>query len=106
MKLFQISLVVLVLVISLIIALPSWATTLPSLVSNSDFFEVGQKVVWLYKARSDSADVHTIPAEVVKLGDKKVQIKVRRKNNEFINRWVNRNKLKNVSSFEEVNSDN
>ncbi|MBW4596452.1 MAG: hypothetical protein KME46_26990 [Brasilonema angustatum HA4187-MV1] len=106
MKLFQISLVVLVLVINLIIAFPSWATTLPSLVSNSDYFEVGQKVVWLYKARSDSANVHKIPAEVVKLGDKQVQIKVRKKNNGFINRWVNRNKLKNVSSLEEVNSDN
>ncbi|MBP5976318.1 hypothetical protein HW132_27205 [Brasilonema sp. CT11] len=102
MKLFQISLVVLVLVINLIIAFPSWAGTFPSLVSNSNSFEVGQKVVWLYKARSDSADVHKVPAEVVKLGDKQVQIKVRKKNNGFINRWVNRNKLKNVSNLEEA----
>lgn len=101
MNLFQISLVVLILVIHLMIAFPSWAETSPSLVSNPDYFEVGQKVVWLYKARADSADVHKIPAEVIKLGDKQVQIKVRKKNNGFINRWVNRNRLENVSNIEE-----
>lgn len=101
MNLFQISLVVLILVIHLMIASPSWAETPPSLVSNPDYFEVGQKVFWLYKARADSAGVRKIPAEVIKLGDKQVQIKVRKKNNGFINRWVNRNRLENVSNIEE-----
>ncbi len=101
MKLFQVSLVVLVLVINLLIAGSSKAETPPSLVSNPHYFEVGQKVVWLYKARADSANVHKIPAEVVKLGDKQVQIKVSTNNNGFINRWVNRNKLENIFNIEE-----
>lgn len=99
MKLFQVFLVVLVLVLNLVIAFPSWAKT-SSLVNNSDDFEVGQKVIWLYKARADFDDVHKIPAEVVKLSDKQVKIKVR-KNHEFISRWVNRNKLEKVHPIQE-----
>ncbi|GAB1540123.1 hypothetical protein NUACC21_27920 [Scytonema sp. NUACC21] len=86
--------------LNLVIAFPSWAKTSSSLVNNPDEFEVGQKVIWLYKARADFADIHKIPAEVVKLGDKQVQIKVR-KNNEFINRWVNRNKLEKFHNVKE-----
>jgi hypothetical protein len=92
MKLFPISFAVLVLLINLVVACPSWAAVHLSLVDNPHYFEVGQKVIWLYKARSDSADVQKIPAEVVKLSSKQVQIKVQ-KNNQFINRWVNPNKL-------------
>lgn len=95
MKVFPISLVVLVFLINLVVACPSWAETPPSLVSNSDYFQVGQKVIWLYKARADSANVQRIPAEIVKLGPKQVQIKVSKRNNEFTNRWVNRNRLEN-----------
>ena len=95
MKVFPISLVVLVFLINLVVACPSWAETPSSLVSNSDYFQVGQKVIWLYKARGDSADVQRIPAEIVKLGSKQVQIKVSKRNNEFTNRWVNPNKLEN-----------
>jgi hypothetical protein len=91
MKLFRVTLVILVLVLNLTIAFPSWAKT-PSFVNDADDFQVGQKVIWLYKARADFDEVRKIPAEVVKLSDKQVQIKVR-KNNEFINRWVNPNKL-------------
>jgi hypothetical protein len=95
MKVFPISLVVLVFLINLVVACPSWAETPPSLVSNPDYFQVGQKVIWLYKARADSANVQRIPAEIVKLGPKQVQIKVSKRNNEFTNRWVNRNRLEN-----------
>lgn len=93
MKLFRTTLVVLVLLVNLVVASPSWAEIPTSLTSNSDYFQVGQKVIWLYKVRADSRDVQKIPAEVVKLGSKQVQIKVDKHNSEFINRWVNRDKL-------------
>lgn len=95
MKNLRISLVVLVFLINLVVACPSWAETPPALVSNLDYFQVGQKVIWLYKARADSVDVQRIPAEIVKLGSKQVQIKVPKRNQEFVNRWVNRNRLEN-----------
>ncbi|MEH2271469.1 MAG: hypothetical protein V7K68_24120 [Nostoc sp.] len=95
MKLFQITLVVLVLLINLALAFPSWAESTLSLTSNPNYFEVGQKVIWLYKPRTDSSDVQRIPAEVVKLSSKQVQIKVYKHNKEFVNRWVNPNKLEN-----------
>ncbi|BAZ49907.1 hypothetical protein NIES4103_25200 [Nostoc sp. NIES-4103] len=93
MKLFQIILVVLMLLVNLVIASPSWADRPLDLINN---FEVGQKVIWLYKPRADSADVQKIPAEIVKLGSKQVQIKVYRPNKEVINRWVNRNRLESL----------
>ncbi|MDZ8187992.1 MAG: hypothetical protein RMX96_24465 [Nostoc sp. ChiSLP02] len=95
-KFLQITVVLLVLVSNLVVASPTWAKTAPSLISNTDNFEVGQKVIWLYKARGDSANIQKIPAEVVKLGSKEVQIKVHKTKNEFVNRWVNPNKLENV----------
>lgn len=95
MKLFQITLVVLVLLINLAVAFPSWGESTLSLTSNPSYFEVGQKVIWLYKSRADSSDVQRIPAEIVKLSSKQVQIKVSKHNNEFVNRWVNPNKLEN-----------
>ncbi|OUL26347.1 hypothetical protein [Nostoc sp. 106C] len=101
MKVFPISLVVLVLVINLVVASPSWADSSSSLMSNTDYFEVGQKVIWLYKPRADSTDVQRIPAEIVKLGTKQVQIKVPKHNNEFVNRWVNRNRLENFPKIKE-----
>ncbi|MEH2148270.1 MAG: hypothetical protein V7K63_08905 [Nostoc sp.] len=96
MKLLQITLVVLVLLINLAIAFPSWAESTLSLTSNPNYFEVGQKVIWLYKPRTDSSDIQRIPAEVVKLSSKQVQIKVYKHNKEFVNRWVNPNKLENL----------
>ncbi|MCF2149674.1 hypothetical protein IQ276_025225 [Desmonostoc muscorum LEGE 12446] len=90
-KFFQTTVVLLVLLIELAVASPTWAKTAPS----PDYFEVGQKVIWLYKARGDSTDIQRIPAEVVKLGSKEVQIKVHKNKNEFVNRWVNPNKLEN-----------
>ncbi len=101
MKLFQISLAILVLLITLAVALPSWAESTPSLTSNSNYFEVGQKVIWLYKPRTDSSDVQRIPAEIVKLSSKQVQIKVYKHNNEFVNRWVNPNKLERSQKIKE-----
>ncbi|MEH2205622.1 MAG: hypothetical protein V7K53_16325 [Nostoc sp.] len=99
MKLFQITLVVLVLLINLAVAFPSWADSTPSLTSNPNNFQVGQKVIWLYKPRTDSGDVQRIPAEIVKLSSKQVQIKVYKHNNEFVNRWVNPNKLENSTKI-------
>ncbi|MEH1839860.1 MAG: hypothetical protein V7L20_14065 [Nostoc sp.] len=101
MKLFQITLVVLVLLINLAISFPSWAEKPPSLTSNTGYFQVGQKVIWLYKPRADSSDVQRIPAEVVKLSSKQVQIKVYKHNHEFVNRWVNPNKLENSQKVKE-----
>ncbi|MBD2525781.1 hypothetical protein [Nostoc sp.] len=101
MKLFQITLVVLVLLINLVIAFPSWAEKMPSSNNNPDYFQVGQKVIWLYKARADSSDVQRIPAEVVQLSSKQVQIKVYKHNHEVVNRWVNPNKLENLKKVKE-----
>lgn len=56
-------------------------------------FEIGQRVIWLYKARANYGNVHRIPVEVVKLGPKRVKIKVQIRNSEFVNRWVNRGRL-------------
>ncbi|BAT53868.1 hypothetical protein NOS3756_28310 [Nostoc sp. NIES-3756] len=92
MKIFPLSFAVLMLLINLVVTSPSWALTNIALVHNPNF-EVGQKVIWLYKPRPDATDVQKIPAEVVKLSPKQVQIKVRKKNNEFVNRWVDPNKL-------------
>ncbi|MEH1804108.1 hypothetical protein [Nostoc sp.] len=99
MKLFQITLVVLILLINLAVAFPSWAESTLALTSNLNNFQVGQKVIWLYKPRADSSDVQRIPAEIVKLSSKQVQIKVYKHNNEFVNRWVNPNKLENSTKI-------
>lgn len=92
------SLFVLLLGINLIISFPALAEDSPSVMGHSETLEVGQKVIWLYKVRADSTEVHKIPAEVVKLGSKQVQIKFRKTNNEFINRWVNRNRIESFPS--------
>ena len=101
MKIFPLSLVMLVLLINLVVASPSWAESSSSLMSNPDYFQVGQKVIWLYKPRSDSTNIQRIPAEIVKLGTKQVQIKVSLQNNEFVNRWVSRDRLENLPKMKE-----
>ncbi|MCC5641162.1 hypothetical protein LC593_36230 [Nostoc sp. CHAB 5844] len=70
MKKFPLSFTVLVLLINLVVAYPSWTVTEVSLINNPNYFEVGQKVIWFYKARTDAADVQKIPAAVVKLSFK------------------------------------
>jgi hypothetical protein len=92
MKILKIALMTLILLINLAIAAPSWADVIPHFSANSDYF-IGQKVVWLYKARADSENTQRIPGEVVKLGSKQVQVKVHKNQNEFVNRWVNRDRL-------------
>ncbi|MBD2534424.1 hypothetical protein H6G97_34945 [Nostoc flagelliforme FACHB-838] len=92
MKILKIALMTLILLINLAIAAPSWADVTSHLSANSDYF-VGQKVIWLYKARADSENTQRIPGEVVKLGSKQVQVKVQKNKNEFVNRWVNRDRL-------------
>lgn len=99
------SLLVLLLGINLIIAFPTLAENSPSVIDSSEALEVGQKVIWLYKVRADSSDVHKIPAEVVKLGSKQVKIKFRKTNNELINRWVNRNRIESFPSVQNTDSD-
>ena len=71
MKILKIALMTLILLINLAIAAPSWADVTSHLSTNSDYF-VGQKVIWLYKARADSENTQRIPGEAVKLGSKKV----------------------------------
>lgn len=56
-------------------------------------FKVGQRVIWLYQSRAGYGCVQRIPVEVVKLGPKRVQIKVQKCNSEFVNRWVNQSRL-------------
>ncbi len=94
MKLFQITLVFLMLFINLVTPLNAWADEAGHSSKHSDYL-VGQKLVWLYKARADSNNVQRIPVEIVKLGSKQVQVRVRKDNNEFVNRWVNRDRLEN-----------
>ncbi|QLE59238.1 hypothetical protein FD725_01920 [Nostoc sp. TCL26-01] len=91
MKNFPIALMTLILLINLVVSAPSWADQ-TQLNFSSDYF-IGQKVTWLYKARADSEKIQRIPAQVVKLGSKQIQIKVQNKKNEFINRWVSRDRL-------------
>ncbi|MBK1986936.1 hypothetical protein A0J48_005160 [Sphaerospermopsis aphanizomenoides BCCUSP55] len=101
MQLFRFASLVLVIVVNLIIALPSWAETPSSSNSNPDYFQVGQKVIWLYKSRADSSDIQRITVEIVKLGSKQIQIKVPLRKNEFCHRWVNRSKLENFHSLKD-----
>lgn len=97
MKVLPMSVVVLLLGINFFVSPPSLAETSSPSISNSDPLEVGQKVIWLYKARADSAHVHKVPAEIIKLGSKQVQIQFRKNNNEFVSRWVNRNRLETIA---------
>ncbi|MBD2165969.1 hypothetical protein H6G64_23350 [Calothrix sp. FACHB-156] len=101
MKKFPLAFAILVFLINLVVAYPSWAVTHLSLVDHPQHFEVGQKVIWLYKSRPDSAEVQKIPAEVVKLSPKQVQIQVRKKNSEVINRWVNPNRLESFPKIQD-----
>jgi hypothetical protein len=96
MKVLPMSVIVLLLGINFFVSPSSGAETSPAS-TNSEPWEVGQKVIWLYKARADSANVHKVPAEIIKLGSKQVQIKFRKNNNEFVNRWVNRNRLETIT---------
>lgn len=98
MKILSFSLMFLVLGINLLISLPVLADVNISVVNN---FEVGQKVIWLYKNRPDSADVQRIPAEVIKLSSKQVQIKVRKNQNGFINRWVSPHRLESFPKIQD-----
>lgn len=94
MKLFYIALVVLMLLSNLVGSLSALAAEAPHSSNHHDYF-IGQKVVWLYKARADSKNIQRIAVEVVKLGSKRVQVRVNKHSNEFVNRWVNRDRLEN-----------
>ncbi|WP_341530918.1 hypothetical protein WKK05_17565 [Nostoc sp. UHCC 0302] len=54
--------------------------------------EPGQQVIWNYKPRQGYSD-HKIPAQIIKLGAKRVQIKVQKTTGEFLHRWVYQNRL-------------
>ncbi|WP_206815004.1 hypothetical protein [Chroococcus sp. FPU101] len=66
---------------------------LPKVSEQLNTFVVGQQVVWSYKAHHSHEAIQKVPAEVVKLGAKRVQIRVRQENGEFVKRWVNQSKL-------------
>ena len=66
---------------------------------NLNNFIIGQPVVWQYQAHGAMSPIQLINAEVVKLGAKKVQIKIKGKDNgEIFKRWVNSNKLVKANS--------
>ena len=88
----KIVLVVLMLLINIVGAFPAWVNEAVDLSKYPDYL-VGQKVVWLYKYRANSDNFQRITPQVVKLGSKNVQVRVRKSNNEFVNRWVNRDRL-------------
>lgn len=94
MKIFHITLVVIMLLINLVCSLSALADKESQFSKHSDYL-VGQKVVWLYKPRADSNKVQRIPAEVIKLGSKQIQVRVRKHNNKFVDRWVNPDRLEN-----------
>ncbi|WP_013323885.1 hypothetical protein [Gloeothece verrucosa] len=65
---------------------------------NAENFYVGQQVIWLYKAHASAKNVQKVPGEVLKLGTKEIQIKVKTNNDEFVKRWVSPDKLLNINS--------
>ncbi|KOP27795.1 hypothetical protein AMR41_03285 [Hapalosiphon sp. MRB220] len=92
MKTLKLAVMILIILINLVVATPSWADKASHLNTNTDYL-IGQKVIWLYKARADSENTQKIPAEVVKLGSKQIQIRVHKNKNEFVNRWVSKDRL-------------
>lgn len=69
---------------------------LPKVTETLHTFTVGERVIWSYKAHASHGQVQKVPAEVVRLGMKRVQIRVKQNNGEFVNRWVNQSKLEKV----------
>ncbi|WP_016875130.1 hypothetical protein [Chlorogloeopsis fritschii] len=94
MKIFQIALIIFMFLLNLVSISPAWVDEGSQLSKNHKYF-VGERVVWLYKARADSDHIQRIPAEVIKLGSKQVQVRVHTQDNKFVNRWVDANKLEN-----------
>lgn len=96
MKLF---LIALIMMLNIVLVQSCFADQL-KFSPNPDAFAIGQRVTWHYQARSGSDEIRKIPAEIIKLGAKRVQIKVRQNNGDYVNRWVNTNKLeKHKKSF-------
>lgn len=92
MKYFKYCLFLLVILFNLILTQPSFADQ-GKFPNQYNDFQLGQRVIWLYKAHASYGNVQQIPGEVVKIGSKEVQIKVKKKDNEFVKRWVSRDKL-------------
>lgn len=69
---------------------------LPKVSEQLNTFVVGQQVVWSYKAHPSHETIQKVPAEVVKLGAKRVQIRVQQENGEFVKRWVSQSKLEQI----------
>lgn len=72
---------------------------LPKAVEKINTFTVGQQVIWSYKAHASHEQIQKVPAIVVKLGAKRIQIKVQQDNGEYVKRWVNKSKLEKVNSL-------
>jgi hypothetical protein len=71
---------------------------LPKITEKINNFAVGQQVIWSYKAHAGHGQIQKVPAIVVRLGAKRVQIKIQQDNGEFVKRWVNQGKLEKVNS--------
>lgn len=74
-------------------------TLLPKVSKTLHTFAVGEQVIWSYKAHASQGQTQKVPAKVVKLGMKRIQIRVKRNNGEFVERWVNQSKLEKVNSL-------
>lgn len=74
-------------------------TLLPKVSEHLDTFAVGQQVIWSYRAHASHGQIQKVPAEVIKLGAKRIQIRVMQNDGEFVDRWVNQSKLEKVNSL-------
>jgi hypothetical protein len=53
-----------------------------------DELQSSQLVTWMHQPRGGYGYIERIPGKVVKVGEKLVQIEVRKKNGEAVTRWV------------------
>lgn len=72
---------------------------LPKVSEQFHTFEIGQRVIWSYKAHAGHGKSQKVSAQIVKLGTKRIQIRVKQHNGEFVDRWVNPSKLEKVNSL-------
>lgn len=72
---------------------------LPKITKTLHTFAVEEQVIWSYKAHASSGQTQKVPAQIVKLGMKRIKIRVKQNNGEFVERWVNPSKLEKVNSL-------
>ena len=55
--------------------------------------EPGQQVIWNYKSCTTNIYAHKIPAKIIKLSPKQVQIQVKNTTGKIFRRWVHQDRL-------------